>query len=565
MGAFLRQRAHEIRPAVRANSSRRGQDGRTLRRRALMIVLGAALAFVLVSARLVELSLKGVHAPLLSQVEAPPSNYARPDIVDRNGRLLATDVAVPSLYADPALVLDRDEAAEKLAAVLPGLDQEELRRDLAGKSRRFVWVRRGLAPRLAQAAHDLGLPGFGFRNELRRAYPLEPLAAEVIGSVDTDNRGRAGLERYVDSAIGIDGVHGATLSGRVPVRLSLDTGVTHSLRDELATALRRFGARAAAGLVMDVDTGEVVATASIEREPQPTRAHKEAIDRVAGGTYELGSLFKIVTVAMALDGGKRGIGSILDVTKPLVAGRYTIEDPHPAGRPLTLSEVFTLSSNVGAGLLALEAGPERQKEFLDRLGLLMPMITEAGAVAEPLVPGQFGRAEQITVAYGHGLAVAPIQFAAAAASIINGGERVLPTYLSSIGQPQPVRGRTLSAAASSRMRELMRLNVTEGTGKRAGVPGYDVGGKTGTAEMADKGGYAEKRVIASFLAAFPMKSPRYLVLVSLFEPHGTPETDGDVTAGTNAAPTAGRIIARIAPQLGVFPDTGKVAELGLGE
>lgn len=533
------------------------------RRRAAALFLGTVLAFGSVSAQLIRLAIDGQSRVMVSVNEPIAESHARPDIVDRNGRLLATDVEAPSLFADPALVIERDEVVEKLAPIFPDIDANELRRTLADTSRRFVWIKRGLSPKVAQRVHDLGIPGLSFRSELARAYPAGELAGHVIGAVNIDNKGVAGLERWIDETVGVEAVHGATLSGHAPVRLAIDMGVEHSLADELKDALERYRAKGAAGLVMDVNTGEMLASVSLPGVDPARRggtldeAHH---DKISGGTYELGSIFKAMTIAMALDGGVAGLDSIVDVTQPLVAGGFTIADPHPLGRPMTVSEVFIHSSNVGAGLLALEVGAERQQAFLASLGLLQPMKTEAGPVATPLVPQHFDRTAEITVSYGHGLAVAPIQFAAAAAALVNGGTRIEPTFVRRPPDKAAERVRLVKAETSRQITGLMRLNVTDpsGTGKRADVPGLAVGGKTGTAEMAGGGGYREKDVISSFLAAFPADQPKYLVLVSVFEPKGTAETNGQVTAAVNAAPLAGRVIGRIAPLLGVFPD-GPVA------
>ncbi len=531
-------------------------EGRALRIRALGLMLSVAAAFGAVSLQLIRLAATAQPEITISKAEAAPQSFARPDIIDRSGRLIATDVAMPSVYADPFHVLNRDQFVERVASVLPETDMRGLRQSLGEPGRRFVWVRRGLSPKLAQQVHNLGLPGLAFKTELRRAYPMGRLAGYVLGNVDVDNKGIAGIEHHIDAAIGVEGVHGATLTSRGPVRIALDTGVQHSVEHELDTAMRRFRSKAAAGLVMNIDTGEVLASASLPSiDPLSSSAGGDEvhIDRISGGSYELGSVMKMVTLAMVLDGGSWDLSSLVDVTQPLKSGRYEIKDAHPSRRPLTVEEVFTRSSNVGAALLALEVGRDRQKDFLTRLGLLDAMRTERGPVASPQMPQLFGEAEQITMAYGHGLAIAPLQFAAAAASLINGGTRVAPTFMAATAGSVRQGERVVSPATSKRIQDLMRLNVVAGTGKRAAVPGYEVGGKTGTAEMARKGGYAEKSVIASFVAAFPMSKPQYLVFVSLFEPHATPDTAGEVTAGRNAAPTAGRIIARIAPQLGVLP------------
>ena len=532
---------------------------RQLRRRTLAVFCALLLAFAAIAGQLVRLALKGGAEVRITLAEPLARSWSRPDIVDRHGRLLATDVAVHSLYADPAFVSDLDETVEKLAAALPGRDLADLRKALGDRSRRFVWIARGLSPRQAQRVHALGLPGLYFRTELRRVYPLGALTGHLVGTVNTDNRGLAGLERMLDETGRVEAVQGPARQSKPALRLSLDAGVQHALTDELKQAAVRYGAPAAAGLVLDAVSGELLAGASLPQvDPlrpaewlDPARA-----DRLSGGTFELGSIFKAVTVAMALEAGIADLDRVLDVRQPLVAGNYTIKDPYPQGRPLSVREIFLHSSNVGAGMLALEAGADRQRAFLTHLGLLDPMRTEAGPVAPPQLPKSWGRIETITIGYGHGLAVAPLQFAAAVAALVNGGTRVVPTLLATDGEESLHRQeRLVSPETSARLREIMRLNVTNagGTGRHADAQGYRVGGKTGTAEMPGRGGYREKAVISSFVGAFPMDAPKYVVLVSLFEPQTGEGGAGHITAGVNAAPATARIVQRIAPLLGVLP------------
>jgi cell division protein FtsI (penicillin-binding protein 3) len=535
--------------------------------RTLIAMLVVLMAFAAVAAQLVRLAMSGQSELTSSFAATVDQRFARPDIVDRNGRLLATDVEAYSLFADPAHVIDRDEVVEKLRTVFSDLDEAALRKDLADKTRRFVWIKRGLSPKTAQAVHDLGLPGLDFRRELRRVYPGGTLAGHVLGYVNIDNKGVAGIERYIDDVVGVESVQGATLSERAPVRLSLDIGVQHAVEAELESAMRRYEAKGAAGIVLDVTTGEVLASASLpEVDPAyPAMSlDPRRIDKVADSTFELGSVFKTATIAMALDAGLVTLDTQVDVREPLPAGRFTIKDLHPLGRPLSVAEIFIHSSNVGAAKLALQAGTEHEQAFLRRLGLLDSMKTEAGPVAAPQVPEHWKDIETMTIAFGHGLAVAPLQFAAAAGALVNGGNRLLPTFIKHPADAGQVKVPLVQTATSARLQELMRRNVSDpaGTGKRANVPGYLVGGKTGTAEIPGPGGYRKKAVIASFLAAFPMNDPKYLVFVLLFEPKPTAAAHGEVVAGLNAAPTAGRVIARIGPLLGMLP--AKEAALSSG-
>jgi cell division protein FtsI (penicillin-binding protein 3) len=525
--------------------------------RGLFVGVAIAGLFAAVGVQLIRLSM--VERPEIRVASAEPIGrvFARPDILDRGGRLVATDVAVPSLYADPALLIDLDEVIEKLTRTFPDLDAAELRKALGDRNRRFAWIKRGLTPRQAQRVHDLGLPGLAFRQEPKRVYPAGALLGHLVGYVNVDNKGAGGLERYIDDNLGIESVLGAAPSRIPPVALSIDLGAQQALAAELKEALTRYQASGAAGLVMDVTTGELVAAVSLpELDPdKPLEAQEDGREnRLSTGVYELGSIFKVLTVAMALDEKTATLDKIYDVRQPMVFGKHTISDLHPQGRPLSVRDVFIHSSNVGAGMIALEAGSARQIGFLSRFGLLSGARTEAGPVAAPIVPKRWGEIETVTIAYGHGLATTPVHFSAAVAALVNGGTKVTPTVLAR--RKELAGDRLVRAETSAGIRELLRLNVTSphGTGRRAEVAGYRVGGKTGTAEMPGKGGYQKKSVISSFVAAFPMDAPRFLTFVSLFEPRASEETKGQITAGLNAAPVTGRLIARVAPLLDVLPE-----------
>lgn len=529
-------------------------------KRIAALAVTSIFVFGLLGARLIWLGWTGseAHGRLYSS-DVISETLARPDVVDRRGRLIATDVEVPSLFADPSLIDDPDDVINKLSDVLGEALIRPLKDDLKDRTRRFLWIRRGLSPRLAQAVHDLGLPGLKFRTERRRVYPNGMLAGHVIGFVNADNRGMAGIERTLDD-MGL--THPVLASGDValkPVALTIDVGAEFVLQDELRAAMSRYGAAGAGGVVMDANTGEVIAIAS---EPgvdpgEPgaaATADGEHNDHMRLETFELGSVFKAFTVAMAIDLGLVTPDTIIDVQLPLKVGRFTIHDLHPPGRPLSVREVFVHSSNIGAGKIAAMVGTERERAFLDKLGLTKAGSDEAGAEAAPQLPRRWGEAETITIGFGHGLAVAPIRVATAAAAILNGGVRVEPRLMAGNvrggAEPRVVSERTVRI-----VRAMMRRNVIDpaGTGKRADVPGLEVGGKTGTAEIAMLGGYAKHRVVASFLAAFPMSAPQYVVYLVLFEPRHTEALAPEVTAGVNAAPTTGRVIRRLQPILGLVP------------
>lgn len=526
--------------------------------RSASLILFVLAAFTAVGGQLIRLAAKHESAPEIS-ISAPiATGVARPDLVDRNGRLLASDIEMPSLYADPLLVVDRDETVEKLRKVFPDLDDRALRETLGDHTRRFEWIRRGLAPAVAQRVHNLGLPGLAFRQELRRAYPAGRLAGHVLGGVNVDNRAVGGIEQYLDNNKLVDPVYGAQPTTRPAVALSLDISVQHTLEQELADAVTTYRAKGAGGVVLDIETGEVIASASLPRvDPsvQQLAPRPDEIDRMSAGTYELGSIFKLMTIAMGLESGGFTPESMIDVSQPLKVGRFEIKDHHPGAPKLSVRDVFIKSSNVGAGQIALQAGAERQRAFLASLGLTDRVRTETGPLAAPLLPRTWGEIETITIGFGHGMAVAPLQFAAAAGALINGGEYITPTFLRQSAGAEIERKRVVSEATSAAMRDMMRANVEEpgGTGRRAAVDGYAVGGKTGTAEIAVRGRYDHNAVIASFLGAFPIDKPRYVTLVMVFKPSRTAASSGEITASRTAAPVTRKLISRIAPLLGVAP------------
>jgi cell division protein FtsI (penicillin-binding protein 3) len=483
---------------------------------------------------------------------------ARPDIVDRNGAILATDVKSPSLFGEPRRIIDQDEAIELLTATLPDLDTAEVRQRLASK-KGFVWLKREITPKQQQAIHRLGIPGIGFLRENKRIYPTGAEVAHLIGLVNIDNQGIAGMEKWLDNN-GLADLHRAGFATdrlQRPVELSVDLRVEHALRDELLKAKEKYKAKAASGLVSNVRTGEIVAMVSLpDFDPNnPREVHDpDRINRLTTGVYEMGSTFKALTLAMALDSGKANLNTLFDARGALRYGRFAIHDTHPLGRSMTLSEVFTFSSNVGAARIALAQGVEAHKAFLRKMGQLDRLRTELPESTSPIVPKRWGELNTITIAFGHGLSVAPLQAVMGINAVINGGYLIPPTFLKrSEEEARALSKKVLRTETSDKMRYLMRLNAEIGTARKADVKGYYIGGKTGTSEKVVNGRYSKKQVLNSFTAIMPADNPQYQVLIMLDEPKPLPETHGFITSGWNAVPTGGKVIARIAPLLGVAP------------
>lgn len=483
---------------------------------------------------------------------------ARPDIVDRNGEILATDVKAPSLFGEPRRIIDKDEAIELLTATMPDLDTGEVRDRLSSR-KGFVWLKREITPKQQQEIHRLGIPGIGFLRENKRVYPTGNEVAHLIGLVNIDNQGIAGMEKWLDNN-GLMDLHRAGFATdrlQRPIELSVDLRVEHALRDELLKAKDKFHAKAASGLVTNVRTGEIVAMVSVpDFDPNnPKEAHDpDRINRLTTGVYEMGSTFKAFTLAMALDTGKYDLNSMWDARGPLHYGKFAIHDDEPKGRFLNMKEVFTFSSNVGAARIALSQGVEAHKAFLRKMGQLERLRTELPESASPIVPKRWSDLNTITISFGHGMAVAPLQAVMGVSALVNGGYLIPPTFLKrSEDEAMAVAKRVIRPETSEKMRFLMRLNAEIGTAKRANVPGYYIGGKTGTAEKVINGRYAKKRVLTAFTAVIPADKPQYQLLIMLDEPQPLKETYGFITSGWNAVPTAGNVISRIAPLLGIEP------------
>lgn len=530
------------------------------RGRMVFLSICFAVGYMLVGARVVDLTI--IQGELPRYAQSSMQDIARPDeavtqtarvradIVDRNGVLLATSLETASLYADPSMIPDPELVARQLAETLPGLSYGDALQRLQRRGR-FVWIRRNLTPDEQYAVLRLGHPGLNFRTEYSRLYPQGPLAAHMVGYADIDGNGLSGVERSFNGLLN---------EGGRPLSLSIDIRLQHVLRREAMAAMKSFDGIAAAGLIMDVASGEILAAVSLpDFDPHSpgNPADPALMNRVTQGVYELGSTFKIFSTAALIELFNPGMEMTFDAREPLKRGRHTISDFHPQKRVLTLPESFMHSSNIGSALMAEKVGTDALRDFYADLGLMNPASLEIGEIGTPILPRPWREINTLTASYGHGIAVSPLQLVVAASSIAGGGTVVQPTLIKNQTGIRMTGNRTdvrvVSPQTAHRMRQLMRLAVTDGTAKSADIPGYRVGGKTGTATKNVGGRYDRSKRISNFVAFFPMEAPRYAVFIMVDEPKGTRESFGFATGGWVAAPAVGRVIAGMAPLVGMPP------------
>ena len=549
----LRQRHEETR------------DGERQRAEGRLLVLGIVFlcAIVLVSGRMGLLAAAQPEEPRVAS--ASNSILAqRADIVDRNGRILATNLTTHSLYAQPQIMIDPRGAARELATIFPDLDQDQLLKDFTGK-RKFLWIKKKITPSEKQAVHDLGEPGLMFGPREMRLYPNGSLASHVLGGAGFGREGVhsaevigvAGVEKTFDDWLRDPAHDGA------PLQLSLDLSVQAATERVLLGGMRLMNAKGAAAVLMDVHTGEILSLVSLpdfdpNNRPVPLTegdaGDSPLFNRAVQGVYELGSTFKIFTAAQAIETGLVNRNTIIETKGPLRWGKHRITDFRNYGDALTVEQVIVKSSNIGTARMAMEIGADRQRGFLEALGFLKPTPVELveAAGARPLYPSRWSEISTMTISYGHGLSASPLHLATGYASLLNGGTLVTPTLLK---RSAPVTGpRVVSEQTSAIARDLLRKVVTEGTASFGEVAGYQVAGKTGTADKPKPGGgYYEDKVIAVFSAVFPASEPRYVLVVALDEAVETSGEEPRRTAGWTAVPVAAEVIRRTAPLLGLPP------------
>lgn len=477
------------------------------------------------------------------------SGKFRADIVDRNGVLLATSLKTASLFADSKKVLNPVDTAKGLSKIFPELTYgDTLKKLQSGK--RFIWIKRNMTPKEQASVLELGEPGLVFDYDYHRLYPQGNLVSHMVGYCDVDGKGLAGVERSFDSLLN---------DSKDQLRLSIDVRLQHILRREVKKAITDFTALAGAGIIMDVHTGQILAATSLpDFDPNRVTANPtapEMFNRVTLGVYEPGSVFKIFTTATLLDLKHTSFAKEYDAINPIKEGRFTIKDYHPERRPLTIPEIFMVSSNIGTAHMAQEVGTANLKKAFADLGLMKKPEFEIDEIGAPIIPRPWGEINTLTASYGHGIAVSPLQLVGAVGTIVNGGLRVQPSLvMKDKEEDKPGSNvRVISKETSLKMRQLMRLVVSNGTAKKADVPGYNIGGKTGTAQKNVHGRYVADKRLAAFVGAFPMNDPKYVVLVIVDEPNPNKSSYGYATAGWVAVPAVGRVISDMGSILGIQP------------
>ena len=475
-----------------------------------------------------------------------PSTSVRANIYDRSKQMLATSIATYSMYANPKQVIDAKDSAQKIVGMFSELNYEEVKSKLeSGKG--FVWLKRNLPPQEQDAILKLGIPGIYFEKENKRVYLQGELSAHVVGLVNVDGKGIAGVEQTLDSVL---------VKNENPVELAMDLRIQHVLMDEIANSVAKFSAKGGGGLIMDIHTGEIVAIGSYPSFNPNQLANvnpDHMFNRITTGVYEYGSVMKILTSAMVLESEKADIYTVFDTTHPIKIGRFTITDYKGKHRPMPVWEVFLHSSNIGFVKMAQLVGVEGHKSFLRKMGLMDKPKLELSEIGRPLIPRDWREINTMTIAYGYGLSASPIQMARAMGAVINGGYMIEPTLLKRKKDEEVKKTRVISEQTSTLVKSLMRLVITDGTGKKAVAPGYEVFGKTGTANQQSGGKYHSNHVTTTFIGGFPFSNPKYLIMVTLDDPKATKETYGYTTAGWNAAELAGKTIQRIAPLVGITP------------
>jgi len=523
------------------------------RLRLVWVVMVLMMGYFAIGLRMGDLTLlhhKNMDAP----ADDAGNTIAKPlhgEIIDRNGNLMASSLKMASVYADTTMIDDPKQLAKKLGGILPEQTYAELLEKLSS-GKEFIWIQRDVTPKQEYAINALGNPALSFQDEGRRIYPEANMTAHILGYTDVDGNGIAGIEKYFNKQLA---------AGDKPVQLTIDLRVQHIMHRELAAAVQKFHAKDGVGMVMDVNTGEVIAMVSLP-DFDPNHVNEasdwEKFNRATLGVFEMGSTFKLFSMAAALDSGKVHFSSVFDATNPIQIGRFKIHDDHPKRRPLTVPEIFIYSSNIGTAKMAESLGPDAIKNFYRSMGFMEPSPIELPERGAPIYPSPWTEINTLTASFGHGIAVSPLHLIRAASALVNGGIMPRSTLIKpDKSESAPEGQRVISAETSAKIRQLLELVVADGTGTKAYVEGYNVGGKTGTAEKNIHGHYEHNASLSSFIGVFPIQAPRYAVLAILDEPQGTPDTHGFTTGGWTAAPVVANVIEQMGPLYQIPPNLAR--------
>ena len=526
----------------------------TAKLRLLTVAMFLMMGYLAVCLRLVELTLLKPSSQVETSVSGvgdvkPIGKFFRGSIFDRNGNLIASSLKMDAVYVNATLVDSPKTLAQQLSDILPDMNEGDIRRKLSSE-KSFVWIKRNVTPKQKYAINALGNPALGFKKMAGRIYPDANLVAHVVGYTDMDGKGIAGIENFFDKQLSESGDS---------LQLTIDLRVQYILRRELIKAVRKFRAKAGVGIVMDVNTGEIIALVSLpDFDPNhfSDATNEQKFNNATLGVFEMGSTFKIFSIAAALNSGKIRFSSTFDATDPIKQGRFTISDSHPKRRVMTVPEIFIYSSNIGAAKMAAFIGNEGLKNFYKTLGFMDRVPVELPERGFTLSPSPWRDIDTMATSFGHGIAVSPLHLIRAASAIVNGG--IMPTV--TIFRPDEdlatasTGERVIKAETSGQMRKLLELAVAAGTGKNAWVEGYNVGGKTGTAEKNIRGRYKRDILLSSFLGVFPIRNPRYAVLVILDEPKSLENTRISATGGLTAAPVVSQVIEQMGPLYQILPD-----------
>ena len=506
------------------------------------------LGFLILSSKIFYLA--NLSPELISNIdEKQIQNIKRPNIYDRNGHLVASNVIISSVAIRPNLLRNKEDIVDRLLSAVSSFQREDLEFKIFN-DKKFVWLKRGITPSEQNRIHNLGIPGIQFIDETKRFYSSANTLSSVIGYVNIDNKGQAGIEKFIDLQV--------ESGDSSDIYLSSDLEVSHAMRDELRKSMNKYSAIASAGILMDINNGEIIGAVSLpdfDPQYQADALLPENINKVTHSLYEIGSTFKPFTIAMALDSGLVDINTEYDARKPIIIGRHTISDFKPQERVLTVSEIFTHSSNIGAAKIALDFGTDYQQSFLMKLGLLDSVSTQIQDLPSSSTPKNWREINTMTISYGYGISISPLHAAVAGASLFNGGRLLKPSFLKIKDNSNIIYKQVLEPSTSEKMKKLMYLNVVNGSAKRASVEGIFVGGKTGTANKLIGGSYDKENRRTTFMGVFPLDKPKYIMFLLLDEPKPTENSHGYATAGWNVAPTFSNIVRRIAPMLNIKPSS----------